>query len=422
MSTLRSTAANQHTQIAGKSINYAGAISWFSGQDTEVPMSSTCCRFIHAGDLHLQQPLGGLDTLPISLRERMISAPHAAAERVFETAILENADFMILAGGILDPQRAGPQALRFLSEQFAILQEHHVPVYWAGGRCDAPEQWPSALSLPDNVMRFTEEHPETFHVERGGEILAAIHGSCLDTATPPDYTSDPSAPFNVAIARTSSPPASWTPATMDYWALSGQTEQLVWQDDGRINFCGTTQGRSPADNGAHGCLLIEIDQHREIRRQLIPTDVVRFQSERIDWSASETLTELEAKLHERAEHLKTDSGRPPRIVTWSIDQEEPNRLPPTTECLREWVSRLRRDHGEGNSPLWTAAITFSRSLEIPSEQLQEQTILGDYLRVLRDDDPRLLPAEPAVFTEFPRDDRWLVEQVASLGLDRLRAQ
>ena len=383
-------------------------------------MSSSSCRFIHAGDLHLEQPLDGFDTLPDSLRERIIAAPLAAAERVFETAILENVDFLLLSGGILHPERAGPQALQFLCEQFALLQEHNVTVFWGGAAEDGPEQWPTALKLPENVMRFSAERVATLHAMRGGEKLAAIHGTCSDVFEPQDYQPDPDSSFNITLGCAPYLPDSWRPTNMDYWALSGQPQHLDWQGNSRISYCGTTQGRNPDHSGAHGCLLIEIAAEEKIRRQLFPTDVVRFQQEYITWAASESASKFEDKLVARARHLHSDNGEPPRVITWVIDRDDSTHVPPTSQVLQQWLTRLRREFGAQDTPLWTRTITLSGSHEIASSLLQEQTLLGDYLRVLREGDLSLSSSEPITLAEFPRNDRQLLEQIANLGLDRLR--
>lgn len=383
-------------------------------------MSSSCCRFIHAGDLHLEQPLTGLDAFPDSLRERIVTAPLAAAERVFETAILENADFLIFSGGILHPERAGPQALRFLCEQFALLQEHNVTVFWGGATQDSPEQWPAALKLPENVLRFSADGVATLHAMREREKLAAIHGTCSDVFEPEDYHPDPSCSFNITVGCAPCLPDSWRPTNMDYWALSGQPQHLDWQGNCRVNYSGTTQGRNPDHSGTHGCLLIEIDPQKKIKRQLFPTDVVRFQQEYVTWAASDSASKLEDKLVERARRLHSDNGEPPRIVTWLIEREDSHRAPPTEQVLQQWLTRLRREFGEKDTPLWTRTISFPGSHEIASSLLHEQTLLGDYLRVLREGDVCLAASEPMTLAEFPRNDRQLLEQIANLGLDRLR--
>lgn len=55
-------------------------------------MAPHTLRFVHASDLHLDRPLYGLSDAPPELREMLRDAPLQAAERVFDTALTENAD------------------------------------------------------------------------------------------------------------------------------------------------------------------------------------------------------------------------------------------------------------------------------------------------------------------------------------------
>ncbi len=53
-------------------------------------------RFIHASDFHLESPLADLDALPSHLRDAMANAPRRAAQAVFEAALADNIDFLVL--------------------------------------------------------------------------------------------------------------------------------------------------------------------------------------------------------------------------------------------------------------------------------------------------------------------------------------
>ncbi|MBA3481604.1 MAG: metallophosphoesterase, partial [Pirellulales bacterium] len=81
-------------------------------------MSQPPLRFVHAGDLHLERPLWGVSEIPDHLREAFLEAPYFAAEQIFETALTEGADALLLSGDVVHLDRAGPRAIVFLSEQF----------------------------------------------------------------------------------------------------------------------------------------------------------------------------------------------------------------------------------------------------------------------------------------------------------------
>ena len=72
-------------------------------------MSLLSFRFLHASDFHLDQPLGGVIDVPEHLRDPFIDAPYQAASRVFDAAISERVDFVVVAGDILHPPTATPR-------------------------------------------------------------------------------------------------------------------------------------------------------------------------------------------------------------------------------------------------------------------------------------------------------------------------
>ncbi len=87
----------------------------------EAAMSIRPFRFIHASDFHLERPLMGVTEVPDHLRELFLEAPYTAAKQVFDAALAEEADFVVLPGGILNPTEAGPRGPLFLAAQFARL-------------------------------------------------------------------------------------------------------------------------------------------------------------------------------------------------------------------------------------------------------------------------------------------------------------
>ena len=64
-------------------------------------------RFLHASDLRLERPLGGLTEVPPHWRGLCAEAPRQAAARAFELAREERCDFVVLSGDVVDPELAG---------------------------------------------------------------------------------------------------------------------------------------------------------------------------------------------------------------------------------------------------------------------------------------------------------------------------
>jgi len=67
-------------------------------------------KFIHAADLHLDQPISGLSELPTHLRSGLSNAPYVAAQKIFDLAIAERVDFVLLCGDLYDSESASARA------------------------------------------------------------------------------------------------------------------------------------------------------------------------------------------------------------------------------------------------------------------------------------------------------------------------
>ena len=69
-------------------------------------MAGRQLRFVHASDLHLEEPLHGVTEVPDHLRDLFLDAATLAAERVFDTVVEEEADFLLLSGDVLQMRLA----------------------------------------------------------------------------------------------------------------------------------------------------------------------------------------------------------------------------------------------------------------------------------------------------------------------------
>src|SRR3954471_18754749 len=123
-------------------------------------MSGQHFRFLHAGGFTLDEPLSGLSDVPEPLIEPFIDAPFSAAQRVFDAAIEERVDFLALGGDLLELAHPSPRAIAFLLDNFERLDAHGIAVYWACGRLDPPQDWPTAARLPARVKQFSPTAPE----------------------------------------------------------------------------------------------------------------------------------------------------------------------------------------------------------------------------------------------------------------------
>lgn len=351
-------------------------------------MSSRPFRFIHSGEFHLEQPLGGVAEVPEHLRELFLEAPYIAAERVFDAALTEGAAFMILSGDILRPLNAGPRGAMFLCEQFARLAQREITAYWAGGIADPPDQWPASISLPANVRVFPRARVDEFVHERRGEPIARLLGTSSDNRRPiraGDFSPDPGGLPTIAVVYGEGDAAALRARGIDYWALGGRHERATPSGPPQmIHYCGSPQGRRPEENNIHGCTLVQVDENGQIRASLIPTDAARWLGERIVVDKETGQSDLETRFRERIHSLRESAANLHLLITWTIAGGGPLVEQLQSGSLgADLLERLRADYGYGAPAVWSLSIEVEPADRFPGEWYEQETIRGDFLREIR---------------------------------------
>jgi DNA repair exonuclease SbcCD nuclease subunit len=404
-------------------------------------MSTRPFRFVHAGDFHLEQPLAGVAEVPDHLRDLFLDAPYAAAKNVFDAALAEDADFVVLSGDLLHPSHTGPRGPLFLIEQFQRLAERGIDVYWAGGTVDPPEAWPAELALPQNVHVFPQGHVEDVTVLHDEDPMARVVGISRDRqrpARPSDFSPDPSF-YSIAILNGDAVLSAMQARGFQYWAIGGRQDRgTPLSGPQMIHHCGSPQGRRPEHCGPHGCTLVEVDAQRQTRTSLITTDIVRWYAERLVVEESTSQEDLETRLREhiqslleagpRFSPLPLGEGSGVRAVSSGqiINPPSALRLPPSsnpqslipnpsphpnplpngegtglliswtiagrgpiitqlrrTRLAAELLQRLRDEYGHRSPAAWSVSLEVELSETLPPEWYEQETIRGDFLRAVR---------------------------------------
>ncbi len=351
-------------------------------------MSSWPLRFVHASDFHLESPPRGVAEVPDHLRELFTEAPYWAAERVFETVLAEEAEFLVLAGDILDLRQAGPRGPLFLCEQFERLAKREIPVYWATAKADSPDAWPAAIALPENVHRFAADRPEQFIYQRNGVPAICLVGMSGGRHTPcaEDFRGHPDGLPTVAVVHGEFDPAALADGDIHYWALGGRHERATQATSpATVHYPGTPQGRSPEEAGTHGCSLVQLDDDGLARTSLVPADVMRWVSGRVVVGPDCDGEALKSRLAERMQSLVDDAPGVDLLVSWAVAAEgslrNGLRLRGQTGKITEG---LRSQFGYGPPAAWSLSIQVELAEGLPEEVYEEDTIRGDFLRAVRD--------------------------------------
>ena len=341
-------------------------------------------RFIHASDFHLETPLGDLDSLPPHLHELMAEAPRQAARAVFEAALADNIDFLVLSGDLLNPQAAGPHGMSMLLDYFEQLNTKETPVFWCAGLSDAPEKWPESVPLPPNVTLFSKHETGVIPVQRGGRTICTVVGRSSDgqqVLHVPSYRVEATNDYTVAVGYGSSDADALAEGRFDYWALGGEHNHLEIEGGAEAAsiYSGTPQGRSLSECGAHGYVSIDVDGDRTTRIHRIESDVFRYCNVKLDANAIAAVGDIRNLLGERIGRLQHENGGRHLLIEWDISIASGETLASVgdVEELLQWV---RREYGHGSPAAWTTNLRIRPPKQYPDSWNGEDTILGDFLR------------------------------------------
>ena len=406
-------------------------------------MSTRPFRFIHASDFHLEQPLMGVAEVPDHLRELFLDAPFRATAKLFEAVTVEDAQFVILSGDLLHPLAAGPRGTLFLLDHFRRLAERGIGVYWAGGAVDAPDTWPAALMLPQNVHVFPQGRVEELTIQCDGEPLAHLAGTSRDRQRPlrpADFAADPAGLYSIAAAHGDVDAAALQARGIHYWALGGRHDRSTLQGGPQtVHYCGSPQGRRPDESGVHGCTLVQVDAADQTRTSLIATDAGRWMSERITIDETTSREELEMRLRDRLHALVEASPAMDLLLSWTVAGHgallEKLRKGALAAELLGW---LRNDFGYGSPAAWSVSLNVEMPETLPPEWYEQETIRGDFLRAVRQ--LQMNPDEPLALDSYlaeahvagtlaaatavagkPARDR-VLREAAALGADLLSGE
>jgi hypothetical protein len=210
-------------------------------------------------------------------------------------------------------------------------------------------------------------------------------------------------------------------------------------------YAGSPQGRSPEETDVHGCTLVDVDDAGIVSRQVIPTDVVRWHSERLELPDHMDKPSLLRYLRDRTRQLGHAHADKLLIVSWRVadsDQLTDTRSDQLAAQLRqsdlsqEFLATLRTEFGMCVPGVWTESLSADTPVVYPAGWYEEDTVLGDLLRAVQrfqttkdeiveldgwDADTPLSPELiGALQISGAADREKVLRHVAALGVDLLR--
>ncbi|MDR3108176.1 MAG: hypothetical protein LBU65_00610 [Planctomycetaceae bacterium] len=385
-------------------------------------------RFIHAADLHLEGAVSVGTEIPTALESRLLDVAYRTAERVFDTALREAVDFVVLSGNIIDPLQTGPCGMIFLIRQLERLSAAGITVYWAGGETDSPEDMPVGFQLPGNVRLFPSSGVQEYTFVRDNKPLARLIGMSRNRQNPKLQVGEllpDNGLFTIAVANGQVEPETLGSRRIPYWALGGRSrttfngnrqkvnlpltlaEQLQSDNDKQtkqtkstnndsfakdepvpyiVHYPGAPVGMSPKDTGEFGVTLVEVFQNEEPTLTFISLATLRWLDLTVTAAEEDDIETLLNKIREQIKFHRAPQSDYDLMIRWRIDATNTNavllRQIRSRRFSEELLAELRGMYGKEPPIAWSLSLEVVEPNKLPADG-NSKTILGDYLRLAR---------------------------------------
>ncbi|MHC9532449.1 metallophosphoesterase family protein [Dellaglioa sp. L3N] len=278
-------------------------------------------KFIHAADLHLDSPFGGLKNVPNQLMDSIYQSTFKALSNLVDTAIKESVDFVCLVGDLYDSDEMSIMAQTTLIDQCERLQKAGIAVYLSFGNHDFSDNSQNHLAFPPNVTLFTSEVETVTHLLKNGDEVQLTGFSYAHRWEPSkiaDYPIRGNEKWHIGLIHganegvSSTSVESYAPFTVkellqknyDYWGLGHIHVRQVLNEMPPVIYPGNTQGRHRKESGDKGFYLVSSEGSK-----LVPEFVT---SSTIDWetvdvsmatinSLSDAIDEIDAECQKFSE-------------------------------------------------------------------------------------------------------------------------
>lgn len=280
-------------------------------------------KILHAADLHIDSPLGGLTAYEGAPVEEIRGATRRAAENLVAAAIHHDVKLVVLAGDIFDGDWRDFSTGMFWNEQLGKLADAQIPVVSVAGNHDAASEISRNLHLPPNVTQLSAAQPET-RIFDDLEIAVVGQGyatKAVSADLAEGFPQVDSSLFTIGLLHTSldgrvghAPYAPSSVETLrskgyDYWALGHVHEREIVCADPWIVFPGNLQGRKSIETGAKGATLITVEAGQATKVEHLELDDVRWHRCEIDATDMEGIDDVRSAIAERLDVIANENGQ-----------------------------------------------------------------------------------------------------------------
>lgn len=231
-------------------------------------------KFIHTADLHLDSPFRGLSDMPTRIWQQVHQSTFTAFERIVDSAIAQQVDFVLIVGDIYDRDHHSAEAEDFFVRQCQRLDQNQIPVYLSYGNHDYQVVRDQENTFPKNVHVFGNS-VETKKLTLADKQTVAITGFSyekrwLAQQVINDFPGRENTDWQIgmlhgALSQNNPDQDHYAPFTIpellqknyDYWALGHIHKHQQLNDNPPIVYPGDPQGRHKNEEGQHGYYLVQ---------------------------------------------------------------------------------------------------------------------------------------------------------------------
>lgn len=305
-------------------------------------------HILQAGELCLDEPLSEFSLeIPHNFRNSglqssIINARYQAARNLFEAAITDRVDLVLLAGKLCINED-DPRPYWFLQEQFTQLSKHRIVVVCVETRNSF--RWPSTIPLPDNVRIIDRKEPIELHVYRNNHMVS-LHWHNEKEEVGRKRESD----FNIKLHEKGG-------------CLTSIGYCFSCDDEHESIPVHAIQASSLSQAGPFQATLVEVNELADISTTPVRTEAVACESLPVDIRPGETLPQLRNRLIEEIHEFETRRGLTsiPTLLKISlrVSLSTPSKRPSFTLNLasqRELLFAVQEDACEPRSRIWPCRI------------------------------------------------------------------
>ncbi|QDU39120.1 putative metallophosphoesterase YhaO [Maioricimonas rarisocia] len=312
-------------------------------------MSIEPFRFIHATNVRLDEPLQRTGPLEEDARQIAEDATLIAFDRIVESCIDRDVDFLLLTGNVFVAEAFTVRARIALERGLALLADADVPVYVTCGDADPLTAWQGRITDPGNLTLLSSTDDDPVAALRDGRVLASlfvvatpgIDESALSLSGPAIFRIPDSTTWQVGLLGAGSG-AEVYPGEMqqdssdglsrvdelvriaieggaNYLAVGEGTARATLKLNGGIaHDPGRPQGMCPNDTGVHGCTLVEVSEDGRARLTQIPTAAVRWESYSIEVDDDTSWDALVEAMQLQLMEAEPQPGEEVWLIDWHL--------------------------------------------------------------------------------------------------------